>query len=316
MAFDGITVASVVSELDRALAGGRIAKIAQPEADELLFTIKTPDGQKRLYISASASLPLIYLTDESKASPMTAPNFCMLLRKHIGGGRIASIWQPGLERIIHFEIEHFNELGDVCHKDLIVELMGKHSNIIFCDADGKIIDSIKHVSAQMSSVREVLPGREYFIPDTMSKQNPLGVDFGTFSHTLKNKPMPLGKALYTGFTGISPVAAEDICYLSGVSSDLSAGDISEDMSIHLYRQLTYYMERVSEQDFHPVIYYKNGAPVEFSSIGLLRLKEHDHPHPPEKRGLAPRSADCPRAGPEEAGLAGKAIARHEGPRKI
>lgn len=268
MAFDGITVASVVSELSLALAGGRIAKIAQPEADELLFTIKTPDGQKRLYISASASLPLIYLTDESKASPMTAPNFCMLLRKHIGGGRIAAVRQPGLERIICIDIEHLNELGDPCTKKLIVEIMGKHSNIIFCGADGKIIDSIKHVSAQMSSVREVLPGREYFIPDTMSKQNPLGVDFDTFSRILKNKPMPLGKALYTGFTGISPVAAEDICYLSGVSSDLSAGDISEDMSIHLYRQLTYYMERVSEQDFHPVIYYKNGAPVEFSSIPL------------------------------------------------
>ena len=92
---------------------------------------------------------------------MTAPNFCMLLRKHIGNGRITGVSQPGLERIIHLDIEHLDELGDLCKKKLIVEIMGKHSNIIFCDDKDMIIDSIKHVNAQMSSVREVLPGRTY-----------------------------------------------------------------------------------------------------------------------------------------------------------
>ena len=169
MAFDGIVVASLASELKHKLLNGRISKIAQPEADELLLTVKSTEGQYRLSISADASLPLVYLTSKNKPSPMTAPNFCMLLRKHISGGRIVDIWQPGLERIIHFTIEHLDELGDLCRKDLIVEIMGKHSNIIFCNDQGKIIDSIKHVSAQMSSVREVLPGREYFIPDTCRK---------------------------------------------------------------------------------------------------------------------------------------------------
>ena len=159
MAFDGITVAAVVQELEHTLVGGRISKIAQPENDELLLTIKGNEGQKRLYISASASLPLIYLTNENKPSPMTAPGFCMLLRKHIGGGRITAVSQPSLERIIHLDIEHLDEMGDLCRKKLIIEIMGKHSNIIFCDLNGRIIDSIKHVSAQMSSVREVLPGR-------------------------------------------------------------------------------------------------------------------------------------------------------------
>ena len=154
MAFDGITIANVVHELNGTILDGRINKIAQPEADELLLTIKMPRGQKRLYISASASLPLIYLTDENKPSPMTAPNFCMLLRKHINNGRITKIYQPKLERIICFEIEHLDELGDLCKKRLIVEIMGKHSNIIFCNDKGMIIDSIKHVSSQMSSVRE------------------------------------------------------------------------------------------------------------------------------------------------------------------
>ena len=158
MAFDGITISNIVHELRENLLDGRINKIAQPEDDELLLTIKSRAGQKRLYISASASLPLIYLTDTNKTSPMVAPNFCMLLRKHINNGRITDITQPKLERIIQFEIEHLDELGDLCKKYLIVEIMGKHSNIIFCNDQNRIIDSIKHVSAQMSSIREVLPG--------------------------------------------------------------------------------------------------------------------------------------------------------------
>ena len=268
MAFDGITVAAMVQELKNALADGRIAKIAQPEPDELLLTIKTPEGQKRLYISASASLPLIYLTDENKPSPMTAPNFCMLLRKHIGNGRITGISQPKLERIILLDIEHLDELGDLCKKQLVIEIMGKHSNIIFCDDQGRIIDSIKHVSAQMSSVREVLPGREYFIPDTMAKHNPLATNEPSFNQALKEKPMPLGKAIYTSFTGISPVVAEEICYLAGLESGMTAGDLSDDMMAHLYRQFSYYMEDVRQGAFHPVIYYEGNAPKEFGALPL------------------------------------------------
>ena len=172
MAFDGITIAAMVKELHLNLDGGRFNKIAQPEADELLITGKGANGQCRLLLSASASLPLIYFTSKNKPSPMTAPNFCMLLRKHIGSGRILRIWQPGMERILNMEIEHLNELGDICRKLLIIELMGKHSNIIFCQEDGMILDSIKHVSAQVSSVREVLPGRMYFIPETQHKYDP------------------------------------------------------------------------------------------------------------------------------------------------
>ena len=141
MAFDGITIAAMVSELNKNLSGGRINKIAQPESDELLITGKGANGQKRLLLSASASLPLIYFTGKNRISPLTAPNFCMLLRKHIGSARITAIRQPELERVVEFELEHLNELGDVCHKVLIMELMGKHSNIIFCDDQNMILDS-------------------------------------------------------------------------------------------------------------------------------------------------------------------------------
>ena len=275
MAFDGIVVADLVHEFRNQLIGGRIAKIAQPETDELLLTIKTTDGQRRLLISADASLPLVYLTDANKPAPMTAPNFCMLLRKHIGGGRIVDIRQPKLERIIHFTIEHLDELGDLCRKELIVEIMGKHSNIIFCTSDGKIIDSIKHVSAQMSSVREVLPGREYFIPDTMHKADPLTVDADTFTGLLKEKPMPVSKAVYTSFTGISPVTAEEICHLAGLDSALPAKEYSEDVLFHLYTQFTIYLSAIKEGRFTPAIYYDGREPKEFAALPLTHFDGYE-----------------------------------------
>lgn len=274
MAFDGITIAALAQELNDTLAGGRIAKIAQPENDELLLTIKTPGGQKKLCISASASLPLIYLTDDNKPSPMTAPGFCMLLRKHIGNGRILSVRQPSLERVLFFDIEHLDEMGDLCRKTLVAEIMGKHSNIIFCDDKSRIIDSIKHVSAQMSSVREVLPGREYFIPETTKKEDPLLADRELFIQTLSSSSFPLSRALYTGFTGISPVVAEEICYLSGLESRMTARDMTEEMLLHLYKQFSYYMEQISSLEFSPAIYYDKNEPKEFSALPLTHFSNY------------------------------------------
>ena len=274
MAFDGITISNIVKELNDTILNGRIAKIAQPENDELLLTIKPAKGQVRLVISASASLPLIYLSRDNKPSPMTAPNFCMLLRKHIANGLIVGISQPSLERIIRFEIEHLDELGDLCRKSLIVEIMGKHSNIIFCNEKGMIIDSIKHVSAQMSSVREVLPGREYFIPDTMKKENPLDIPEENFTQELLSKPMPVGKAIYNSFTGISPVVAEEICHLAGIDSSIPASEMSADLLSHLYRQFTYFMEQVTESKFSPAIYYEGNEPKEFSSLPLTHFSNY------------------------------------------
>lgn len=205
---------------------------------------------------------------------MTAPNFCMLLRKHISNGRIVDIYQPKLERIIHFTIEHLDELGDLCRKDLIVEIMGKHSNIIFCNEDGMIIDSIKHVSAQMSSVREVLPGRDYFVPDTMEKSDPLSVAESDFIQLVTGKPVPLAKALYTSFTGVSPVAAEEICALSGVDSSVTPKELSEDILKHLYNQFAIFFSAVKEGRFSPAIYYDGKEPKEFSALTLTHFGDY------------------------------------------
>lgn len=275
MAFDGIVISNLVHELKNELLNGRISKIAQPESDELLLTFKGKQGQIRLVLSASASLPLVYLTKTNKPSPMTAPNFCMLLRKHIANGRITDISQPGMERIIRFDIEHLDELGDLCHKSLIVELMGKHSNIIFCREDGTIIDSIKHISAMVSSVREVLPGRTYFIPETQHKENPLETDQNIFFSTVFAKPMTIQKAIYTTYTGISPVIASEICYRASVDGDMATDSLLEDEKLHLYHNFSWMIEDVKACNFTPNIIKNGKEPIEFASLTLSQYADYD-----------------------------------------
>lgn len=274
MALDGVVIRNIVKELRKNLLQARISKIAQPEKDALLFTCKSrTEGQKRLYISASASLPLIYFTEKNKPSPMTAPNFCMLLRKHISGGRITDIIQPDLERIIRFEIEHLNELGDPCKKTLIVELMGKHSNIIFVNENGMILDSIKHVSAQMSSLREVLPGRDYFMPETQHKLSALSTKKEEFLEHVLQKPMKTGKAIYSAYTGISPLLANELCYRANIDADAPSASLSEDAGYHLFRQFELMAEDILTEHFSPQIVYQGKQPLEFSSLALTMYED-------------------------------------------
>lgn len=270
MALDGITIAAITEELRRTLTGARIYKIAQPEADELLITIKSAGGQRRLAISAGASLPFIYLTGVNKQSPMTAPGFCMLLRKHLQNGRIVSVTQPGLERIVRLEIEHLDELGDLCKKYLVTEIMGKHSNIIFLDDGENVIDSIKHISSAVSSVREVLPGRKYFIPQTRQKLDPFSVSEEEFIGRLTAKAMPLSKSLYMSFTGISPVMAEEIAFRASLDSDVTAVSLPREALLHLYHNFQWLMQDVSEGRFAPNIVYRGSEPVEYAAVPLTQ----------------------------------------------
>ena len=268
MAFDGITIACITKQLKDALLGGRIYKIAQPESDALLLTVRCGKEQHRLFLSASASLPLLYLVPDNLASPMTAPNFCMLLRKHLQNGRILDISQPGLERIVKIRIEHLNEMGDLCQKSLLIEIMGKHSNIIFCDDTGTIIDSIKHVSSAVSSIREVLPGRPYFIPQTQEKRNPLTETQSGFLEAFPAKALPACKALYMTYTGISPTAAQEICFRSGVDSDRPAPALSDAELSALWQSFDTLMRQIQMGDFSPMIVYENGSPRDYAAIPL------------------------------------------------
>lgn len=272
MALDGIVVANLREEIEERILGGRISKIAQPETDELLLTIKSATGQHRLCLCASASLPYACFTDTGKPNPAAAPGFCMLLRKHIGGGRILAVTQPGLERILELSVEHLDEMGDVRRKKLILEIMGKHSNLIFCDENNRIIDSIKHIPAMVSSLREVLPGRPYFIPNTMDKKDPLTISEEEFLSSSASRPLACAKALYTTLTGISPLAAEELCFRASIDSSLPANTLSETEKRHLYGTLRRMMEDVKEGRFFPNVISRNKTAEEFASIRLTHLQ--------------------------------------------
>ncbi|MCD8300491.1 MAG: NFACT family protein [Clostridiales bacterium] len=268
MALDGIVVAALADELNTALAGTRISKISQPEDDELMLTLKGSHGQLRLTLSANASLPLAYLTEKNKTAPMTAPNFCMLLRKHIANGRIISVTQPGLERVLVFEIEHLDELGDLRRKRLILEIMGKHSNLIFIDENDMILDSIKHISAQVSSVREVLPGRQYFIPSQKGKKSPLEEKADVFIETVSTRPTTAAKAVSGSYIGFSPLMANELCFRAGIDGDAPCASVGSDEWQALAARFISLMEQVNARAFDPHIYRSEGKPAEFAAVAL------------------------------------------------
>ncbi len=278
MAFDGFTIAALVSEFENCLSGGHVQKIAQPETDELLLTIKNNRVNYKLQISASASLPLIHLTENPKPSPFTAPGFCMLLRKHLSGAKILSFKQIGMERVIQICFENLNELGDTVQKSLMIEIMGKHSNIIFIDENNRILDSIKHINGLTSSVREVLPGRDYFIPNTKNKYNPQELTTDDWNNVLFPKPTTAAKMLYTSLTGFSSVISHELAYRGCLDGDAPTASLNGNEKSALMEQFRQIMNAVSEREFSPCIYFRNSQPVEFSSFALTMLSDCECRH--------------------------------------
>lgn len=273
MAFDGLTISAVVSQLNKEIVGGRIYKIAQPEKDELLITIKNNSTQYRLFISAEPSLPLLYLTNENKVSPLVAPGFCMLLRKYIQNAKLISVSQPGFERIVRIELEHLNELGDVCKKYLVIELMGRYSNIILTDEDDTIIDSIKHISGAVSSVREVLPGRKYFVPTIIEKKDPLKESREQFLTDEKALANPVFKTLYMEYTGFSPVVTKSICLEANVDKKKQAMELTKEEKDSLYAAFKSVTDRVVNDRYKYCMFFEDGSPAEYAPIELSGYNE-------------------------------------------
>lgn len=227
MAFDGIITRAAAKELQEKLILGKIEKVYQPEADELVFSIYTKQGNVKLYASANSSSARVHLMKEAIPSPPAPPSFCMLLRKHLQGARITDIRQKDCERIIEISMETLNELGFTVSKKLIFEIMGKHSNIILVDlATGKIIDAIKRVSIDVNRVRQILPGLEYQYPPAQDK-----IPFTEVTESQINTlPNLDGKTLQHSIAGISPALADEMAlhtdaaaYLKGVLDSIENG---------------------------------------------------------------------------------------------
>lgn len=271
MPFDGSVVCSIVHELNNKLINGKIDKVYQPEKDELLIYIRSYKDSYKLLMSASSTYPRVHLTEESKSNPTVPPSFCMLLRKHLLGGRIVQVRQPEFERIIEIDIDSADEMGYSTHKTLIAEIMGRHSNIIFIDKPtGKIIDSIKRVNFEISSVREVLPGRKYEYPPSGDKTNPLKATKESFLNGISISPgsIKAEKYLMNSYNGISPAVARDICLKAGIDSDADLTQCSNDIIGLLYTEFARFQEAVSNASFNPNIVYKDGKASDFSCFAL------------------------------------------------
>lgn len=236
MALDGIVIHNLAKELQANLIGGKIDKVNQPEKDELILHIRSNKQKFKLLLTAQASMPRIHFTSLQKNNPPTPSAFCMLLRKHIGSGRIMDVAQLESERIIDLTIEQRNEMGDLCRYHLLIEIMGKHSNIILTDEKGKILESIKRIGAHVSSIRQVFPGITYMLPPNQEKKNPFNdISFEEFSSILYESKTALYKSLYTSFQGLSPLLANYMCNEANLASDDHVSSLtSHDMS-NLFR---------------------------------------------------------------------------------
>ena len=277
MAFDGITICALSDELNKRLKGASISKIAQPEKYELLFTIKggASEGTLFLFASANASLPLLYLTNEKKKSPDTAPAFCMAMRKYCQGGRIISVEQVGFERVIKLTFSHRGEMGDVADFRLYFEIMGRHSNIILTDENNVIIDAIKRINSSVSSVREVLPQKPYFIPSQEGKCSPFSVDEEGFSKLVFSGNRTIEKAILDSFTGFGTLISSELAFRSGLSADSHVDSLSIPEREALYSSFCTLINDLSKKRFSPAIYIPSSKldSPEFCAVDLLSLSD-------------------------------------------
>lgn len=250
MSFDGMVTFAAVRELRDNLKLGKIEKIYQPQPEQLLLNIHTRDGNRRLFISVSGNHSAVYLVNDAPENPITPPVFCMVLRKHLSAGRITDIIQHENDRIIEIFLETVNELGFSVNKKLIIEIMGKHSNIMLIDMEsGKIIDSIKHISIDVNRARQILPGKLYQYPPSQNKTPFTEASAEDLIKAISDELQP-SRAILSRIQGISPALAETLA------------DTSDGTSAH--RKLTNIINSINKGNVYPVVYTdEKGKPADF-----------------------------------------------------
>ncbi|HJV30980.1 MAG TPA: NFACT RNA binding domain-containing protein [Bacillales bacterium] len=219
MSFDGVFTKAMVNELNSTLKSGRINKVQQPYKNEVILTIRSGGKNHKLLLSAHPSYARVHLTNEAYDNPAEPPMFCMLLRKHLEGAIIEDIYQVDADRIIIFEIKGRNEIGDISYKQLIVEIMGRHSNIVLVDKSrNTILDCVKHISYALNSYRAILPGQTYIFPPEQNKQNPFTASENDVLKLLDFNSGKLDRQLVDQFAGISPVFSREVIFESGLAN--------------------------------------------------------------------------------------------------
>lgn len=252
MSFDGIFTKAVVDEIYPLLLNGKINKINQPDKNEINLQIYNKENYK-LLLSCANNLSRIHLSEKSKKNPITAYNFCMLLRKHLVGGTIKNIYQHKMDRVVCFEIENLNELKELSKKLLIIEIMGKHSNIILVDKESnKIIDAIKHIDSRQSSIREVFPNKDYFFVKD-EKENILDENYKLPSEILKNsEPISMKKFFYTNYLGFSPIISYELLNNSNVDSDINSANLNDEDIKRIDENFVKIVENIKDKNYYPI----------------------------------------------------------------
>ncbi|MBQ3124499.1 MAG: NFACT family protein [Clostridia bacterium] len=271
MALDAVAVKALVTEM-QCLVGGRVDKVHQPERDEIAVGVRTYDTSYKLLISASPAHPRIHLSAHSKSNPKTAPLFCMLLRKHLSSGRITGISQVGFERIVKVTVESYDELGDYTEKSLYVEIMGRHSNIILVNNEGKIIDSIKHIDESLSSVREILPGSMYELPPIQAK-TPLA-EWTTENNLEFIGTQKVDKGIISQIAGISPLTAREIVYSVFGTTDVLSDAVNTNRLAMIKLEIGKLKNLTENNEFSPCMVEdtQTGKLVEFSAIPIKQYE--------------------------------------------
>ncbi len=273
MPFDGVVAKNVVMELSENLVGGRIEKIYQPEHDEVLLLVRAKGQNLKLVLSANASYPRIHVTNLSKENPINPPVFCMLLRKHISGGKIIKVEFYDYERIISVHVEALNELGDITYKKLLIEIMGKHSNIMLLNDADIIIDSIKHIDSDISRVREVMPARPYILPPGQDKTNPETLDIDSLFENDKDQQSRISKYLLSKLKGFSPLLCDEICYRAGVDGKEPLAELSLKNLEKMKDSLRKVKSTLSASSFSPCIAWMDetkNKPIDFHSLEMTQ----------------------------------------------
>lgn len=269
MTFDGITTRAIIHELKQSLEGGAIKKINQIGPKQLTLQIYANKTNQQLYLSADSSTARFHLSNQKYTNPQTPPNFVMLLRKHIGQARLESIDQVTLDRTVCFTFKTRNELGDQVEKYLIVEIMGKHSNIILLDENKKVLDAIQRVSHDMSRVRQIYPGKTYEIFPS-DKQNVLEEDID-METLIGESTAAISKIFYQELTGFSPVIGREICARSDVDPTKRSHQLDRDEIQRLNHHFHELVGRIRSNDYEPVLYSK--PKVEYYPLPLTHLNE-------------------------------------------
>ena len=273
MAFDAVTVRCLTQELCEKLINGRIDKIHQPEKDEITINIRTLTDSYKLVLSASSAHPRVHFTNVSKKNPITAPMFCMLLRKHLGSGKITAIEQVGFERILKFSIESYDELGDLTTTYLFAEIMGRHSNIILTNRDMKIIDCIKHIDFTISSVRQLLPGLEYVSPPPQDKTDLINIE-ETVQIDFSMPVQTVDKAILSSIAGISPLTAREIVYRAFGRTDIKNAELTDSGRNKILYEVVRLAKAVQSYNFEPCMII-NSASAKLMDFSSTPVKQYE-----------------------------------------